>query len=70
MESPWLPNVLDMIENIPCQYAREKDLVREGLVHLGNKGPAITAINTLAAERGVVSTGLVFLSLSGSGWPY
>ena len=67
MEAPWLPNVLNMLEGVPCECPIVKDHIRDVFGRLGAQGSAIDAFNPLAVQRCVVQTSTLFLSLSGGG---
>ena len=68
MEAPWLPTVLNILTDIHQCCPIIKDLIIDVLVGHVCKGLPYLHLNPLAVQRCViVQTGVLFLSLSGSG---
>ena len=62
-----VPTVLNMLEDVPCQCPIIKDLIMNVSVSHVLKGPRYLLFNPLAAQRCVTQTGVLSLSLSGTG---
>ena len=66
METPWLPLILNMLADVPqcCPIIKRS---RGVFGRPCAQWCAISSFNPLTAQRCVVQTGVLFLSLSGSG---
>ena len=69
METPWLPTVLNMLGDIPCQCPSVKDLVRDTSVDRVLKGLALLHL-TLLLFKDVFADNDSLPLLSGSGGGY
>ena len=67
MEAPWLPNVLNMLAHIPWCHLVIKDLIMDVLVGHMLKGLPYLHLTFGYSKICVAQTGVLFLSLSGSG---
>ena len=67
MEAPWLPTVLNMLEDVPHQGATEK--ISLWIIWCARLSRACNCCTIpLAGQRFVVQIRVLFLSLLGSSW--
>ena len=64
MEAPWLPTVLNILEDIPCQCPMVKHLIRDVLVDKVPQGLSSLHLTFGCSKTHLFETRVLFLSLS------